>query len=207
MKGPILVEQLFQIVSCNLPESMWSNLFNTPAHLTSFLRLFSDSFHIQSNLVTLLQRPIVSQKHINAQILNQQNLIKGKTKEKKDEVDFGNKNRSGDASSGDRTPVERVGSPLSPKASSISDRLKQPKMQQKLNEIQMKSKSPEPLDARSSPTNMNLNESDRNKGVSFKLGKFCFYLGRNIYDLNRLFRLKNFILTYFSLKTILSLSI
>ncbi|KAJ8954249.1 hypothetical protein NQ318_005845 [Aromia moschata] len=36
VKGPILVEQLFQIVSCNLPESMWSNLFNTPTHLTSF---------------------------------------------------------------------------------------------------------------------------------------------------------------------------
>lgn len=47
VKGPILVEQLFQIVSCNLPEEMWTNLFNTPAHLTSFLRLFSDSFHIQ----------------------------------------------------------------------------------------------------------------------------------------------------------------
>lgn len=46
VKGPILVEQLFQIVSCNLPESMWSNLFNTPVHLTSFLRLFNDSFHI-----------------------------------------------------------------------------------------------------------------------------------------------------------------
>lgn len=47
VKGPILVEQLFQIVSCNLPESMWTNLFNTPVHLTSFLRLFNDSFHIQ----------------------------------------------------------------------------------------------------------------------------------------------------------------
>lgn len=67
VKGPILVEQLFQIVSCNLPEAMWSNLFNTPSHLTSFLRLFSDSFQIQSNLVTLLQHPKVIQKNINLQ--------------------------------------------------------------------------------------------------------------------------------------------
>ncbi|KAI4455306.1 egalitarian isoform b [Holotrichia oblita] len=178
VKGPILVEQLFQIVSCNLPESMWSNLFNTSANLTSFLRLFSDSFHIQANLVTLLQRPLVSQKHINAQILNQQNLNKSKTVQNKtekigrqDEVDAGVKGK-GESSSGDRTPVERVGSPLSPKIASISDRLKQPKMQQKLNEMQMKCKSPEPQEqSRSSPTNMNVNDIDRNKGVDFKLGK------------------------------------
>ncbi|GJQ75282.1 egl [Trypoxylus dichotomus] len=178
VKGPILVEQLFQIVSCNLPETMWSNLFNTPAHLTSFLRLFSDSFHIQSNLVTLLQRPTVSQKHINAQILNQQNLNKTRNAQSKiekvarqDEVDSSSR-RSTESSGGDKTPVERVGSPSSPKSSSISDRLKQPKMQQKLNELQMKCKSPEPQEIvqRSSPTNMHFND-DRNKGVNFKLGK------------------------------------
>lgn len=178
VKGPILVEQLFQVVSCNLPEAMWSNLFNTPAHLTSFLRLFSDSFHIQSNLVTLLQRPVVSQKHINAQILNQQNLNKSKSAanriDKPDEVDSIGKRSNNEISSGDRTPVERVGSPLSPKISSISDRLKQPKMQQKLNELQMKCKSPEPQEQRSSPTNMYQNDSDRNKGVNFKLGKVSF---------------------------------
>ncbi|KAK5638366.1 hypothetical protein RI129_012661 [Pyrocoelia pectoralis] len=71
VKGPILVEQLFQIVSCNLPENMWTNLFNTPAQLTSFLRLFNDCFHIQANLVTLINHPRVNEKHINAQILNQ----------------------------------------------------------------------------------------------------------------------------------------
>ncbi|GLV36923.1 egalitarian [Carabus blaptoides fortunei] len=62
VKGPMLVEQLFQLVSCNLPESMWNHLFNTPIHLTSFLRLFTDSFHIQSNIVTLIQQPKVPQK-------------------------------------------------------------------------------------------------------------------------------------------------
>lgn len=58
----MLVEQLFQLVSSNLPENMWNHLFNTPTHLTSFLRLFTDSFHIQSNIVTLIQHPKVPQK-------------------------------------------------------------------------------------------------------------------------------------------------
>ncbi|KAK9703560.1 3prime-5prime exonuclease [Popillia japonica] len=152
---------------------MWSNLFNTSANLTSFLRLFSDSFHIQANLVTLLQRPQVSQKHLNAQILNQQNLNKSKIVQNRTEK-IGRQDETDGvkSSSGDRTPVERVGSPLSPKSGSISDRLKQPKMQQKLNEMQMKCKSPEPQErSRASPTNMNVNDVDRNKGVDFKLGK------------------------------------
>lgn len=144
LKGPILVEQLFQIVSCNLPESMWSNLFNTPAHLTSFLRLFSDSFHIQANLVTLLQHPKVSQKHIQTEILNQaskplkNNVIKEKTVEKINQKNLNSEN----AVEEPKQYIEKVqNAQLSPK--SISDRLKQPKMQQKLNEL--KNKSPEPV--------------------------------------------------------------
>lgn len=144
LKGPILVEQLFQIVSCNLPESMWSNLFNTPAHLTSFLRLFSDSFHIQANLVTLLQHPKVSQKHIQTQILNQtikplpikNNLVKEKSVEK-----INQKNLTPESSIEEPKQyiqTEKIPSvQLSPK--SISDRLKQPKMQ-------IKNKSPEPVE-------------------------------------------------------------
>lgn len=144
LKGPILVEQLFQIVSCNLPESMWSNLFNTPAHLTSFLRLFSDSFHIQANLVTLLQHPKVSQKHIQTQILNQttkplKNNVKEKTVEK---INQKNLNTETPVVEEPKQYIEKVqNAQLSPK--SISDRLKQPKMQQKLNEL--KNKSPEPV--------------------------------------------------------------
>lgn len=147
LKGPILVEQLFQVVSCNLPESMWSNLFNTPAHLTSFLRLFSDSFHIQTNLVTLLQHPKVSQKHIQTQILNQtakaapakNNLVKEKSVEKINQKNL-NENNVEDS----KQYIDKVQSvQLSPK--SVNDRLKQPKMQQKLGETaQLKNVSPEP---------------------------------------------------------------
>lgn len=48
--------------------------------LTSFLRLFSDSFHIQANLVTLLQLPKISQKHMSAQV----NLMKEYKKSNED---------------------------------------------------------------------------------------------------------------------------
>lgn len=202
VKGPILVEQLFQIVSCNLPEEMWTNLFNTAAHLTSFLRLFSDSFHIQSNLVTLLQHPKVSQKHINAQIVsqNQQQLamtisknnketknitVKEKSTKnveevKQDKLNQEVKNAKNLESKTDsnlaseyieKTPV----TPLSPKSASISDRLRQPKLQQRLQEA--KAKSPEPLEQRvMSPTNSEDMVDSKTKAVSFRLGKLSCIL-------------------------------
>lgn len=156
LKGPILVEQLFQIVSCNLPESMWSNLFNTPAHLTSFLRLFSDSFHIQANLVTLLQHPKVSQKHIQTQILNQtvkpltkNNLVKVKSIEKINQKNTENNVEESPPPQQQQQKqlIEKI--QLSPK--SISDRLKQPK-------LQIKNKSPEPVDEKGA-----IDEQEKNK--------------------------------------------
>uniref|UniRef100_A0A1B6CQF4 3'-5' exonuclease domain-containing protein n=2 Tax=Clastoptera arizonana TaxID=38151 RepID=A0A1B6CQF4_9HEMI len=54
MKGPLLVEQLFQhIVSCFSPE-IWSGIFKTPQDLSTFLKMHSNSFHVQANLVTLV---------------------------------------------------------------------------------------------------------------------------------------------------------
>lgn len=148
LKGPILVEQLFQVVSCNLPESMWSNLFNTANHLTSFLRLFSDSFHIQSNLVTLLQPPKINQKHINTQV----NLIKeNKVTIPTNDVEAKNVKNLNESI---EVPVEpimvekpssnvdksQINAPTGPR--SINDRLKRPKMIQK--PLEPKSLSPEP---------------------------------------------------------------
>lgn len=66
--GPILVEQLFQMVSTRFPQEQWLRLFKTPSDLTTFLKMFSDCFHIQANLVTLLQKAKLSDLHIqNAQ--------------------------------------------------------------------------------------------------------------------------------------------
>lgn len=153
VKGPILVEQLFQIVSCNLPESLWTNLFNTPTQLSSFLRLFSDSFHIQANLVTLLQTPKISQKHISAQVnLIKENQAKERQVSSNEEVknarNILNNNLtpqkvqevtkpSTTQNSTEKVKVESPKSqspvppvPLSPR--SINDRLKLPKLVQKV---------------------------------------------------------------------------
>ncbi|XP_019763766.2 uncharacterized protein LOC109540050 [Dendroctonus ponderosae] len=178
VKGPILVEQLFQIVSCNMDENVWSNLFNNPTQLSSFLRLFSDSFHIQSNLVTLLQSPKISQKHITAQVdLIKENKLK--EQERSNEEAKNAKNISNNIASEkvdpklptqnsvekvDRSPTQSPvqSAPLSPR--SISDRLKQPKLLQKRVEAQQqKSLSPEPPAPQSAPI--------EDKKVNFKIGK------------------------------------
>ncbi|KAF5294367.1 hypothetical protein FQR65_LT10820 [Abscondita terminalis] len=120
VKGPILVEQLFQIVSSNLPETMWSNLFNTSAHFSSFLRLFNDSFHIQANLVTLINHPKVNQKHINTQISNSEIL----NRENNSVQELKNaKNLS-------RSPEPEVQKFIEKTSTkTIGDRLRQPKLQ------------------------------------------------------------------------------
>jgi exonuclease 3'-5' domain-containing protein 1 len=64
IKGPILVDQLFHMVTSNFPQDQWFRMFKTPCDLSTFLKLFSDCFHIQSNLVTLLQKPKLSDAHI-----------------------------------------------------------------------------------------------------------------------------------------------
>lgn len=65
IKGPTLVDQLFHLVTTNFPQDQWYRIFKTPNDLTTFLKLFSDCFHIQANLVTLLQKPKISENHIH----------------------------------------------------------------------------------------------------------------------------------------------
>lgn len=65
IKGPILVDQLFHLVTSNFPQEHWYLMFKTPNDLTTFLKLFSDCFLIQSNLVTLLQKPKLCENHIH----------------------------------------------------------------------------------------------------------------------------------------------
>lgn len=65
--GPILVDQLFHLVTAKFPQSQWFSMFKTPNDLSTFLKLFANCFHIQANLVTLLQKPILSDIHIQNQ--------------------------------------------------------------------------------------------------------------------------------------------
>lgn len=64
LKGPLTVDQLFHLVTTKFPQEQWLRMFKTPSDLMTFLRLFSDCFHIQANLVTLLQKPKLSDSHI-----------------------------------------------------------------------------------------------------------------------------------------------
>ncbi|XP_017472530.1 PREDICTED: uncharacterized protein LOC108363624 [Rhagoletis zephyria] len=63
-KGPILVDQLFHLLTARFPQEQWLRMFKTPNDLSTFLKLFSDCFHIQANLVTLLQKPKLSDSYI-----------------------------------------------------------------------------------------------------------------------------------------------
>ncbi len=64
LKGPTLVDQLFHLVTTNFRQDNWFSMFKTSNDLSTFLKLFSDCFHIQSNLVTLLQKPKLSDAYI-----------------------------------------------------------------------------------------------------------------------------------------------
>lgn len=75
-QGPILVDQLFHYVMSNFPQDQWFRIFKTSNDLLTFLKLFSDCFNVQSNLVTLLQKPKISENHIhNAEKVFSKNII------------------------------------------------------------------------------------------------------------------------------------
>lgn len=56
-KGPILIDQLFNLVNAKFSHEDWTCIFNTPQDLSTFIKMFADTFHVQSNLVTLIGRP------------------------------------------------------------------------------------------------------------------------------------------------------
>ncbi|XP_031840590.1 egl_like_exo domain-containing protein [Nomia melanderi] len=68
-KGPILVDQMFNIVNEKFSYENWTSIFKTAQDLCTFVKMFPDAFHVQSNLVTLIGRPKSS-------------VIEGKTKTK-----------------------------------------------------------------------------------------------------------------------------
>ncbi|CAK9832566.1 Egalitarian protein homolog [Anthophora retusa] len=56
-KGPILVDQMFNIVNDIFSYENWTSIFKTPQDLCTFVKMFPDAFHVQSNLITLIGRP------------------------------------------------------------------------------------------------------------------------------------------------------
>ncbi|VVC97060.1 egalitarian protein homolog [Leptidea sinapis] len=65
-KGPVMVDQLFHLIVAQFPQEYWYQMFRTPADLSAFLKLFSDSFHVQANLVTLISKPKIPVMYLNA---------------------------------------------------------------------------------------------------------------------------------------------
>ncbi|XP_014473702.1 PREDICTED: uncharacterized protein LOC106743909 [Dinoponera quadriceps] len=55
-KGPILIDQLYNMVNDKFSHESWMCIFKTPQDLSTFIKMFPDAFHVQSNLVTLINR-------------------------------------------------------------------------------------------------------------------------------------------------------
>lgn len=56
-KGPIVIDQLFNMVNEKFSHENWTSIFKTPQDLSTFIKMFPDAFHVQTNLVTLIGRP------------------------------------------------------------------------------------------------------------------------------------------------------
>lgn len=65
-KGPVMVDQLFHLIVSRFPQEYWYQMFKSPADLSAFLKIFSDSFHVQANLVTLISKPKIPVMYLNA---------------------------------------------------------------------------------------------------------------------------------------------
>jgi len=52
--GPKHVEELLQLVTNSYPRESWINLFSTSHDLTTFFKLHSNIFHVQSNIVDII---------------------------------------------------------------------------------------------------------------------------------------------------------
>lgn len=69
-QGPTLVFQLFHLITTNFPQEQWFRMFKTPNDLLTFLKMFSDYFHVLADLVSVcreknqLHKPKLSDSHI-----------------------------------------------------------------------------------------------------------------------------------------------
>ena len=46
-KGPLHVDQMFELVTNHFNINLWSTLFKTPQDLSTFLKIYSHLFHVQ----------------------------------------------------------------------------------------------------------------------------------------------------------------
>ncbi|XP_054721421.1 egalitarian protein homolog [Uloborus diversus] len=55
-RGPLPVGQLFAHLTAWFPKDMWSKMVNNPQDLLAFLKMNSQIFHVQSNVVSVIER-------------------------------------------------------------------------------------------------------------------------------------------------------
>ena len=68
-RGPLHVDQLFELVSNHFNIDLWSTLFKTPQDLLTFLKIYSHLFHVQASIITLVpQKPYTNQPAVRPMI-------------------------------------------------------------------------------------------------------------------------------------------
>ena len=60
-KGPLHIDQLFELVTNHFNINLWATLFKTPQDLCTFLKIYSHLFHVQANMITLVPHKPYSQ--------------------------------------------------------------------------------------------------------------------------------------------------
>ncbi|XP_073810985.1 egl_like_exo domain-containing protein [Musca autumnalis] len=158
MKGPIMVDQLFHLVTTNFPQEQWLRMFKTPSDLMTFLRLFSDCFHIQANLVTLLQKPKLSDSHI------QQSQAKSR-----EQYNAMNNNRNNQQQSQQQQQSSQTSQPA---ISAVQQRLLSPRLNHSNNNSSISNQSNSSLQNSSSNNNNNSINNNNNNSIAspnFKL--------------------------------------
>uniref|UniRef100_A0A034WED4 Exonuclease 3'-5' domain-containing protein 1 n=1 Tax=Bactrocera dorsalis TaxID=27457 RepID=A0A034WED4_BACDO len=148
-KGPILVDQLFHLLTARFPQEQWLRMFKTPNDLSTFLKLFSDCFHIQANLVTLLQKPKLSDSYIQQ--------AQARSREQYNSM---NNNINNMAEKNQSPP------PTQPALSAVQQRLQSPALRSFANNNNISASSPQ------SPNLNNLSNNNNNYSITspnFKL--------------------------------------
>lgn len=128
-KGPVMVDQLFHLIVSRFPQEYWYQMFKTPADLSAFLKIFSDSFHVQSNLVTLISKPKIPVMYLNAKTKVKTDPPKQVVEEKPVSPAPPPVSESPTPSDGTKSPANRILSPIEsprgPQANIANQTLKQ----------------------------------------------------------------------------------
>lgn len=114
-KGPMIVDQLFHHVDTFFGEDMWSSIFKTSQDLLTFLKMHSNIFNVQSNLVTLVQSSLP-------------NIIENNIREKErfevtdSNITFNNNNNNNNSITHEES-ITTNSAPISPNKQSLKQRV------------------------------------------------------------------------------------